>query len=65
MNLTPGDWDVQVEMFEFTSASEKVTARTEPISKDWTLEMPRLDQRAGVTSAAIWSGVPFSPYFSR
>jgi hypothetical protein len=51
MNLPTGDWNVQVEMFEFTSASEKITAGSEPIIKDWTLEMPRLDQRAGATAA--------------
>ncbi len=53
MNLPPGDWDVQVEMFEFTSASEKVSAGAEPISKEWTLEMPRLDQRTGTTAPAV------------
>jgi trimeric autotransporter adhesin len=52
MNLPSGDWDVQVEMFEFTSASEKVSAGIGPISKDWTLEMPRLDQRGGATAQA-------------
>ncbi len=57
MNLAPGDWNVQVEMFEFTSASEKVSAGTEPITKDWTLEMPRLDQRTGATAPAA----PASP----
>ena len=58
MNLPPGDWNVQVEMFEFTSASEKVTAGSKPIIKDWTLEMPRLDQRAGATAPATPAPAP-------
>jgi trimeric autotransporter adhesin len=54
MDLPAGDWEVQVEMFEFSSAREKITAGADPLSKDWTLEMPRLDQRAG-------AAVPKSP----
>ena len=45
LDLPPGEWDVRVEMFEFSSASERVTAGLLPLQKDWTLEMPKLADR--------------------
>ncbi|MEP6714704.1 MAG: hypothetical protein ABJC09_03965 [Terriglobia bacterium] len=47
MELAPGVWDIDVAMFEFTPAHSRVTAGTEAIRKDWTLEMPRVGERAG------------------
>lgn len=45
MNLPGGDWEIQVEMFEFTSATERITVGLLPLRRDWTLEMPRATQR--------------------
>src|SRR5437016_8473161 len=48
LDLTPGVWEIQVEMFGFKPKSQKldVGATSDPI--DWTLELPR----AGETTAA-------------
>lgn len=40
LDLTPGEWDIQVEMFGFTTAHAKIVVGTQPSSKDWTLEVP-------------------------
>ncbi|HZL57285.1 MAG TPA: carboxypeptidase-like regulatory domain-containing protein, partial [Bryobacteraceae bacterium] len=53
LELSPGEWDIRVEMFEFSSASEHVTSAVLPLRRDWTLEMPKLADRlkaAGVTT---------------
>lgn len=53
LNLDPGEWEVTVEMFEFTVAKEKITAGDAliPLFKNWTLEMPKVGERAGATPA--------------
>ena len=38
--LTPGIWEITVEMFGFTTLKGEVDG-TEPSTRDWTLEMPR------------------------
>jgi hypothetical protein len=47
MELPPGEWDIQVEMFEFSTARDHVTSGPLPLIKDWTLEMPRVGEREG------------------
>ena len=42
LDLTPGVWDIQIDMFGFAPLQGKVTVGNEPASKDWTLEMPHL-----------------------
>src|SRR5712671_5432350 len=42
MDLPAGEWDIEVEMFEFTVAKEHVNVGAAPVRKDWTLEMPRV-----------------------
>ena len=42
LNLGPGVWDIQIEMLGFTPLHGPVTVGTDPIYKDWTLEMPRV-----------------------
>src|SRR3954447_9640794 len=50
LDLTPGTWDIQVEMFGFSPARERVTIGSEPVVKEWTLEMPRLDERSNAAA---------------
>jgi hypothetical protein len=47
LELGPGTWDVQLEMFGFTPLHETVTVGDKPAYKDWTLEMPRIGEAAG------------------
>jgi trimeric autotransporter adhesin len=51
LELGPGVWDVQVEMFGFTPAHETVTVGDKSAYKDWTLEMPRIGEPAGEPAA--------------
>src|ERR1700733_14639776 len=41
LNLTPGEWNIQIQILGFTPVQEQVTVGTLPSFKDWTLEMPR------------------------
>ena len=56
MDLAPGVWDIEVNMFEFTPAHEQVTVGQSQVIKDWTLEMPRLDGAADGATTAAQSG---------
>src|SRR5580692_836657 len=42
MELPPGVWNIEVDMFEFTPARDQITVGQSQLIKDWTLEMPRL-----------------------
>ena len=46
VNLAPGIWDIQVDMLGFAPLHEQVTVGAQPVSKDWTMEMPRLGEAA-------------------
>src|ERR1700683_940690 len=52
LDLTPGVWDIQVEMLGFTTVNEQVSVGSEPGFKDWTLEMPRLGESAAPKRSA-------------
>ena len=54
MDLGPGAWDIQVEMFGFTPVHQEITVGDKPTTKNWTIEMPRL-AGAGATPAATSS----------
>ena len=41
LDLTPGVWELEVEMFGFRPKSERLEIGAEPTSIEWTLEMPR------------------------
>jgi hypothetical protein len=45
LELTPGVWEIDVQMFGFVSQNGQVTVGTEPTRRDWTIEMPRPGQR--------------------
>ena len=42
LDLAPGVWDIQVQVFGFTTVHQQVTVGAEPVYKDWTVEMPRI-----------------------
>jgi trimeric autotransporter adhesin len=42
LDLVPGVWDIQVQVFGFTPAHEQLTVGSTPSFKDWTVEMPRI-----------------------
>src|SRR5580700_5926639 len=44
LDLAPGVWNIQVEMFGFSNVQEQVTVGSQPVTKHWTLEMPRSAQ---------------------
>jgi trimeric autotransporter adhesin len=52
LDLTPGVWEIEVSMFEFTTAKGQVTMSDGPLSKDWVLNMPKLSERGGPAVAA-------------
>jgi hypothetical protein len=49
MDLTPGVWEVQVEMFEFTPVHAEVTVTGEPGFREWAIEIPRPGETAPKT----------------
>ncbi len=51
LELAPGAWDLQVEMFGFTPASAQVTVGAQPGFKEWAIEMPRLGEIAEAPKA--------------
>ncbi len=42
LDLAPGVWDLQVQVFGFTPVHEQITVGSKPAFKDWTVEMPRI-----------------------
>ncbi|HTB12214.1 MAG TPA: TonB-dependent receptor [Bryobacteraceae bacterium] len=42
LDLAPGVWDVQIQVFGFTPVHEQITVGSEPTFKNWTVEMPRI-----------------------
>ncbi len=44
LDLAPGAWNIQVEMFGFSTVQDQVTVGSQPLTKHWTLEMPRSAQ---------------------
>src|SRR3954466_15546452 len=57
LDLTPGVWQIEVRMFEFTTSKGQVTVSGEGIAKDWVLNMPRLSDR-GVPAGAAPAAAP-------
>src|SRR5262252_8879644 len=61
MDLIPGVWDIQVEMFEFTPVKGQVSVGVERISKDYVLTMPKVAQRDGAAAAVTTTTVRAIP----
>src|ERR1700733_9340675 len=53
LDLTPGVWDISIEMFGFTPLHERVTVGTEATDRNWTLVVPRLNGVAQTTAADL------------
>jgi hypothetical protein len=41
LDLTPGTWEITVEMFGFRPKSQRLVVTSEPTVIEWTIEMPR------------------------
>jgi hypothetical protein len=52
LDLGPGVWSIQVEMFGFTTVQEQVTVGSQLVTRHWTLEMPRTAQSATRSTAS-------------
>jgi len=52
LELTPGMWDIQVDILGFTTVREQVSVGSEPGFKDWTIEMPRIGESAASKKGA-------------
>ena len=62
LDLTPGVWEIEVEIFGFKAAKLKVDIGNEAESTDWTLEMPRAGEAAEAPSTApLAPSVPAAP----
>src|ERR1051325_11615822 len=46
-DLTPGVWDIEISMFGFKTLTTPITVRDEVVSRNWTLEMPRIGEVEG------------------
>src|SRR4051794_211738 len=40
-DLTPGNWQIDVEMYGFSTLHGEITVAAEAVWRDWTIEMPR------------------------
>jgi hypothetical protein len=66
LDLTPGVWQIEVSMFEFTTAKGQVTVSSDAIAKDWVLNMPKLSDRGGAAGAAtVATPLPAAPGIGR
>ena len=59
MDLAPGIWDIQVDMFEFTPAKGQVEVGAAALTRNWVLNMPKVVARGG--PAAATSAAPIMP----
>jgi trimeric autotransporter adhesin len=58
LDLIPGQWEIQVDMFGFVSAKAKVVVGAQPSFKDWTLDVPRYGQGPAVVPAPAPNSTP-------
>jgi hypothetical protein len=52
LDLTPGVWQIDIEMFGFATLHGDIDMSAEAVSRDWTIEMPRPGQPAPAPAAA-------------
>src|SRR4051794_23191846 len=52
LELTPGVWQIEVSMFEFSTTKGQVTVSEGDLNRDWVLNMPKLSERGGAAVAA-------------
>jgi hypothetical protein len=53
MDLSPGIWEIQVQMFGFKPVREAISIGVEPTRIDWTMEMPRPGEPAAFPTPAV------------
>jgi len=58
LDLTPGSWQIEVSMFEFTTAKGQVAIGDTPVTRDWVLNMPKLSERGGAQVPAGTAAAP-------
>src|SRR5215216_5293071 len=58
LDLTPGIWEIQVEMFGFRSKTQRVEIGMRPSAVEWTLEMPRRGETSGPVPVPVPAPVP-------
>jgi hypothetical protein len=51
LDLLPGVWDIEIEMFGFAPKHDQVTIGSEPTARDWTLEVPRFGAKPPAPAA--------------
>ena len=61
LDLTPGVWEIQVDMFGFQTQRADVTVGADASSRDWTLEMPRPGSAATPPVVAAAKPTPTAP----
>jgi hypothetical protein len=61
LDLTPGVWQIEVSMFEFTTAKGQVTVNAGAVEKDWVLNMPKLSDRGGAAAGTAAAPLPAAP----
>ena len=52
LDLPSGVWNIRVEMFGFTPVQDQVTIGSQPATRHWTLEMPRIGQPPARSTAS-------------
>src|ERR1035438_6877722 len=66
LDLTPGMWQIEVSMFEFTTAKGQVTVNAGAVEKDWVLNMPKLSDRGGAAAVGTAAApLPAAPGIGR
>jgi hypothetical protein len=55
MDLLPGIWEIQVEMFEFTTVTDKIDIAQGAMTRDWVLTMPKV---GGASAAPVIGPIP-------
>jgi len=58
MELAPGVWEIQVDMFEFTPDNGQVEIGATSLTRNWVLNMPKLAARAGSAATAAAQVAP-------
>src|SRR6516225_97801 len=61
LDLTPGIWEVQVEMFGFKPKSQKLDVGATTSAIEWTLEVPRIGEKVEPPPAAVSQTVSIAP----
>ena len=61
LDLLPGVWDVQVEMFGFLPLHAQIEVGNVPEHRDWTLQMPRYGPPAAAAAPRPESAQPAQP----